>query len=355
MNPRLKSLAPLLAFALAVVGAQLLLGALGLEQYLVQLTMAAWYGLATLGLCLFMGYAGQVSLGHAGFVAIGGYSSAVLSTLNLLPVAAAPVVQRLARWGLAASGTDSFGGPVLRLAPWIGLAAGLVLAALVAILVGMPSLRLRGHYLAMATLSLGIIISRVILGTNALGQADGISSVPALGLFAGLAVSGKRALRVENYYIAWGAALLGLALILNMDRSRAGRALRAIHGDEDAASALGVSVGRAKLAAFVAAALYASLAGSMLTHYNGGIGPGEASVMKSVRYLALVAAGGMGNAAGALGVSVVLTFLSLRGAFGLYDDAVFAAILVAIMLFSPDGLFRGLASLAARTRPVRRQ
>ncbi len=345
-------LAPLGALAALVVAVQLLLRLLHLEQYLVQLTMAAWYGMATLGLCLFMGYAGQVSLGHAGFVAIGGYSSAALSTLNLLPLAAAPAVQLLVRWRLAAAGTDSYGASVLRLAPWMGVVAGLAVAAVVAVLVGMPSLRLRGHYLAMATLSLGIIISRVILGTPALGQADGINSVPALRLLAGLAVSGKRALRVQNYYIAWTLVVAGLALILNLDRSRAGRALRAIHGDEEAASALGVAVGRYKLAAFVVAALYASLAGSMLTHYNGGIGPGEASVMKSVRYLALVAAGGMGNALGALGVSVVLAFLSLRGAFGLYDDAVFAAILVAIMLFAPEGLFRAVGRLAGRRRPA---
>ena len=350
MNAGWKRLAPAAAIAALAVGVQLVLRAARLEQYLVQLTMAAWYGVAALGLCLFMGYAGQVSLGHAGFVAIGGYASAALATLNLLPLAAAPAVQWLVRLGLAGSATDSFGASVLRLSPWIGVVAGLVAAALVAVLVGLPSLRLRGHYLAMATLSLGIIVSRVILGTAALGQADGISSVPALPLFAGLAVSGRRALRVQNYYVAWAAAVVALALILNLDRSRAGRALRAIHGDEEAASALGVGVGRYKLAAFVASALYASLAGSMLTHYNGGIGPGEASVMKSVRYVALVAAGGMGNAAGALGVTVVLTFLSLRGAFGLYDDAVFAAILVAIMLFSPDGLFRGLRGLVGRPR-----
>jgi branched-chain amino acid transport system permease protein len=343
-----KRLVPVAAVAALAVGVQLLLRAARLEQYLVQLTMAAWYGVAALGLCLFMGYAGQVSLGHAGFVAIGGYSSAALSTLNLLPVAAVPAVQWLVGRGLASPATDSFGASVLRLSPWIGVVAGLVTAALVAVLVGLPSLRLRGHYLAMATLSFGIIVSRIILGTAALGQADGISSVPALPIFAGLAVSGRRPLRVQDYYIAWGVAVVALALILNLDRSRAGRALRAIHGDEDAAAALGVNVGRYKLAAFVAAALYASFAGSMLTHYNGGIGPGEASVMKSVRYLALVAAGGMGNAAGALGVTVVLTFLSLRGAFGLYDDAVFAAILVAIMLFSPDGLFRGLRGLVRR-------
>ena len=119
-----------------------------------------------------------------------------------------------------------------------------------------------------------------------------------------------------------------------------GRALRAINGNEDAAAAMGVPVARYKLAVFVLSAVYAALGGACLAHFNGGIGPGEASVLKSVRYVALVAAGGMGSLWGTLAVSTVLTFLSLRGAFGLYDDAVFGAILVAIMLFAPDGLLR---------------
>jgi branched-chain amino acid transport system permease protein len=340
--PGLRQHTPVAVLAVLVVGVQLSLAALGLPQYLVQLTMAAYYSLAALGLCLFMGYAGQVSLGHAGFLAIGGYASAAVSTANLLPLAASPVVAVLAGAGLASRSTDLYGVEVLRLSPWLGPIAGLAIAGGLALLVGLPALRLRGHYLAMATLSVGIIVYRVVLGSPALGAADGIPDVPALKLVAGLAVTGRRALRVQNYYLAWALVALVLLLILNLGRSRAGRALRAIHGDEDAAAALGVDTGRAKLAAFVTSALLASLAGSLLAHYNGSIGPGEASVMKSVRLVALVAAGGMGSAGGVLAVSTLLTFLSLRGVFGLYDDAVFAAILVAIMLFAPGGLFRAI-------------
>lgn len=350
VSPAVRHHLPVAVLAALVVAVQLAVSALGVPQYLVQLTMAAWYSLAALGLCLFMGYAGQVSLGHAGFIAIGGYASAAVSTANLLPLAASPLVAVLARAGLAARSADLYGAEVLRLSPWLGPLVGLAAAAAVAILLGLPSLRLRGHYLAMATLSFGIIVHRVVIGTPALGAADGIPDIPALRVAAGLAVTGRKALRVPNYYLAWLFVALGLELILNLARSRAGRALRAIHGDEDAAAALGVDVGRAKLAAFVTSALYAALAGSMLAHYNGAIGPGEASVMKSVRYVALVAAGGMGSAGGVLAVSTLLTFLSLRGVFGLYDDAVFAAILVAIMLFAPDGLFRLLRLPVRRAR-----
>jgi branched-chain amino acid transport system permease protein len=299
--------APLLLLAGVVIAAQVSLSALKADFYLTQLTMAAWYTLVALGLCLLMGYAGQVSMGHAGFFAIGGYTAAVISTS---------------------------GAPA-----WLSVPAGVIVTAAVALLVGIPVLRLRGHYLAMATLAFGFIVSRVILGTPLFGQADGISDIPAYRLVAGLAITGRRALRAQNYYIAWAVVMLGLVLAVNLVRSRTGRALRAIHSDEEAAAASGIDVARHKLEVFVLSAVYAGLAGACLAHFNGGIGPGEAGIMKSVRYVALVAAGGMANLWGTLTVSAGLTFLSLRGAFGLFDDAVFGGLLVAIMLFAPDGVF----------------
>jgi branched-chain amino acid transport system permease protein len=298
---------PLLLLAGLVVCAQVSLSALKVDFYLTQLTMAAWYSLVALGLCLLMGYAGQVSMGQAGFFAIGGYTAAVISTAGM--------------------------------SSWLSIPAGVFVTAAVSLLVGIPVLRLKGHYLAMATLAFGFIVSRIIVGMAIFGQADGISDVPPYPLIAGLAITGKRPQRVENFYLAWGAVIVGLMLALNLVRSRTGRALRAIRGDEEAAAAAGIDVGRYKLAVFVLSAVYAGFAGACLTHFNAGIGPGEAGIMKSVRSVALVAAGGMANLWGTLTVSVVLTFLSLRGAFGLFDDAVFGGILVAIMLFAPDGVF----------------
>ena len=341
MRPTLARYIPFLVLVALVVAAQTVLSALKVEFYLTQLTMAAYYTLVALGLCLLMGYAGQVSLGHAGFFAIGGYTSAVLTTVNLAAGAAGAgaLIGLLSRLGILVTGTDAYGGRTLTVLPWAAFAAALLVTAVVAVLVGIPVLRLRGHYLAMATLAFGVIVARVVVGTRLFGEADGISDVPAFRLFAGLAISGKKALRVQNYYIAWAAVAAGFLLLINLIGSRAGRALRAIHGNEAAASAMGVDVPRHKLAAFLLSALYAAVAGACLVHFNGGIGPGEASVMKSVRYVSLVAAGGMGSAGGTLAVSTLLTFLSLRGAFGQLDDAVFGAILVAIMLFAPDGLF----------------
>jgi branched-chain amino acid transport system permease protein len=129
--------------------------------------------------------------------------------------------------------------------------------------------------------------------------------------------------------------------LLNLIGSRVGRALRSLHSPE-AAEASGVATARCKLQVFVLSAVYAAIAGVLLTHFNGGIGPSEASVMQSVRYVALVAVGGMTNLWGTLIMGVGLTFLSLRGVFGAHDDMVFGAILIAVMLFAPEG-FLGLS------------
>jgi branched-chain amino acid transport system permease protein len=224
----------------------------------------------------------------------------------------------------------------------------------VAYFIGGPVLKLKGHYLAMATLGFGIIVYRVVLGTSYLGSADGLSDVPAFVLLPGLEVSGRSSIRVQNYYIAAGLVIAGMILLLNLINSRIGRALRSIHAAEDAANAMGVNTAKYKLHIFVLSAVFAAVGGVLLTHYNGGIGPSEASVMKSVRYVAIVAIGGMANLWGALTMGFILNFLSMRGYFGSFDDAVFGAILIIIMLFAPEGLlhrdfFRGLKKIFSRS------
>ncbi|MEW6751435.1 MAG: branched-chain amino acid ABC transporter permease [Candidatus Latescibacterota bacterium] len=317
------------------------------RYYLTQLTMGAYYCLVVLGLCLLMGYAGQISLGHAGFFAIGGYTTAVITTLNLADQAGRFPVSVLLQVGLAARATDLYGGSVVRLSPWLALMAAVLLALGVAYLIGTPVLRLRGHYLAMATLGFGTIIYRIVLGTGAFGEADGISDVPAFPLFPGLEISGRAPVRIANYYFAWGLVLALMVLFLNLVHSRLGRALRAVHSNEEAADAMGVDTARLKLRLFVISAVCAAVGGVFLTHYNGGIGPSEAGVMKSVRYVAIVAVGGMANLWGALAWGTLLSFLSLRGVFGSFDDAVFGGILVGVMLFAPEGLGRSGAGARA--------
>ena len=332
---RLFSIAPLLA---AVIAAHLLCAATDTQYYLTQLTMSAYYALLIIGLCVLMGYAGQISLGHGGFFAIGGYISAALTTHNLEPLRDQGWVAGLSSLGLLQSGQDLYGETLLVFNPWVACILAILSAVVIAALIGGPVLKLKGHYLAMATLGFGIIIYRVVLASEYFGEADGISGVPGFPLLPGLTVSGDFSGRVQNYYIAWGMLIIGLVLLLNLIDSRVGRALRAIHGSSEAADAMGVDTARFKLQTFVLSAAFAAVAGIFLTHYNGGIGPSEAGVMKSVRYVALVAVGGMAHLWGALTMGVVLNFLSLRGVFGSYDDAVFGLILILIMLFAPNGI-----------------
>jgi branched-chain amino acid transport system permease protein len=321
---------PLALLAAAVVLVQLIASAADKSQYLTQLTMAGYYSLPILGLTLLMGYAGQISIGHAGFFAIGGYVSGFLTTYNLAECSGHGWVRAAAGFGLLSAGQDAYGSPSLVVGAWPACSAALLVAAGVAYVIGKPVLRLKGHFLAMATLGFGTIVYRWVLGSSLLGAADGISDIPAFRLAPGLVVSGKAAVRVSNYYLAWGLVLVTLLLQVA----------------EEAATASGVDTQDTKLKMFVLSAVLAALGGVFLTHYNGGIGPSEASIMKSVRMVAIVAIGGMANLWGALIMGVLLNFLSLRGSFGSYDDAVFGGILLLIMLFSPQGLLR--ADLAER-------
>ena len=342
------SLLPVVLAALGLIALQVTVTATGREYYLTQMIMTAYYAVVALGLCLVMGYAGQISLGHAAFFALGGYTSAVLTTADLTPLAHGAWGDILLRLGLLQGRPGLYGGEMIAANPWAAFAVALLLAFIVALLVGYPALRLKGHYLAMATLGFGLIVYRLVLGTNLTGAADGITGVPPWPLGLGLQISGDSTHRLANYYVAWGLVLLVILLLTNVMHSRAGRAFRAIHGGETAANSMGINTAAYKLRAFVLSALLAAAAGSMLTHYNGGIGPSEAGAMKSVRYVALVAAGGMANLWGVLVVSATLNFLSLRGCFGSYDDALFGALLIAIVSLTPEGPLRPLAVQARR-------
>lgn len=329
---------PIAILLIFVVGIQLLASATDTAYYLTQLTMAAYYSLLIIGLCLLMGYAGQISLGHAGFFAIGGYLTAALTSNDLSAIRETAFIQLFDKAGLLVERQSLYGEALLNVHPWPACIIAVSTAIIIAFILGIPVLKLKGHYLAMATLGFGIIIYRVVLAAEFFGEADGISEVPPFQLFPGVSVNGDFTNRVQNYYIAWGLLLFGLVLLLNLIHSRVGRALRSIHGSEEAAEAIGVNTARYKLYIFVISAAFAAVAGSFLTHYNGGIGPSEASVMKSVRYVAIVAVGGMANLWGALIMGIVLNFMSLRGMFGTYDDAVFGVILILIMLFAPQGI-----------------
>ncbi len=325
-----------------VVGAQLLMRATHTEFCLTQLSMAVYYAIVVMGLCLLMGYAGQVSLGHGAFFAIGGYTSAVLTTHNFSAFKDAAWAGWLQRAHLFVAKQDLYGNAAMTVSPWAAFLAAMLVTFLIALLIGYPALRLRGHYLAMATLGFGLIVSKLLVGSAITGSADGINGVPEWKLVAGLTVTGKTAARVQNYYIACGLAFLLLLFLRNLVHSRVGRSLQAIHDRETAANAMGINTAASKLKVFVLSALLASIAGVFFTHYTGGIGPSEAGALKSVRYVALAAAGGMANLWGVTLMSIALNYLSLRGWFGSYDNAVFGAILILIISLAPEGPLKPL-------------
>lgn len=350
-----KKYIPVFALIACIIVFQLAVSAMNREFYLTQLTMAAYYSLVILGLTVLMGYAGQISMGHAAFFAMGGYTTAVITTRNLMNVKGAALVDLARDLGLTIIEKNAYESEIEHLSPWVALAIAVVLTAVIAFLIGIPILKLKGHYLAMATLGFGIIVYRIVLGSRLFGEADGISDIPPFRIIGSLAVSGDPALRVQNFYIASFLVVVGVVLLMNLIDSRVGRALRSIHGSEEAANAMGIDTARYKLFIFVLSAVFACVAGVFLTHFNGGIGPSEADVMKSVSYVSIVAVGGMANLWGALVMGVVLNYLSLRGYFGSYDEFVFGSILIVIMLFVPEGLLkmenaRALARALARFR-----
>ena len=282
--------------------------------------------IVVVGLNLLMGYAGQVSLGQAAFYGLGAYVSAALTTLairhDLLPE-----LSRTWWW------------------PWLAILAGMALTGTFAYLIGKPILRLRGNYLAMATLGVGIVLYTLFReGEGLTGGSDGISGIPRLSLGSGFELW-----PIERYYfLVWGVAILVIIVALNLVNSRVGRALRAIHGSEIAASAAGVDTSRHKTQVLVVSAMMASLAGSLYAHFQALVAPGPFHFVASVELVCMAAVGGLASIWGAaFGVAFVYTVREilrarmhdlLRGAGGEHELLAYGLILIVVMIFMPQGL-----------------
>ena len=275
--------------------------------------LVAFNAIVCVGLNLLIGYAGQISLGHAGFFALGGYGTALLTT----------------RYGVP---------------PLVALAGAVVAVALLAFVVGRPILRLKGHYLAMATLGLGIIVSIVLATEDRItGGPDGMQ-VPPLALL-GFAVQGERAW----YWIAGGALLATVFVVSNLIDSPTGRALRALHTSEVAAEVAGIDTARHKLLAFVVSASLAAFAGTLVAFYSGFVTPAKASFLHSIELVTMVVFGGMASTAGAIVGAAVLTVLpQVLTVLKDYEMVAFGALLMATMIFMPRGVVPTLVALLSR-------
>jgi branched-chain amino acid transport system permease protein len=273
------------------------------------------FALAVVGLNLLMGFAGQVSLGHAGFLGIGAYAVAI--------------------------GPVHFGMP-----SWLCLFAGAAISGAVAFAVGRPILKLKGHYLAVATLGFGLLVAIVLTNeANWTGGPDGMN-VPALTLF------GWRVRGSDVWYWISGATFVGgFLLALNLMDSPTGRALQAIHDSEIAARVLGIDVARKKLAVFIISAVYASVAGSFLALFNGLVTPDAAGFLNSIELVAMVVLGGMGSIFGSLvGAAVLVVLPQMLTVFHEYEQALLGLIVMVFMIFLRKGIVPSLAGVFAGWR-----
>ncbi len=262
---------------------------------------------------LVLGFAGQFSIGHAGFMALGGYSAAAISHYIFEPM----LVGQSAGLMSSLSTNVCFASSLL---------AGGIFAALAGLLVGVPTLRLRGDYLAIATLGMGEIIRVVILNTDFVGGARGFGDIPPWTTFT------------------WVFLITGICILVvrNLINSTMGRALIAVREDEDAASAMGINTTNFKVLAFVLGAFFAGVAGGLQAHYIQYLHTNSFTFLRSIEIIVFVVLGGSGSITGSVIAAAVLTILPefLRIAQS-WRMVIYSTLLVVMMLTRPQGLMGG--------------
>jgi len=292
---------------LAVLGFALFL--LGLpwlvtnDYYINLLTLSLNHAIIVVGLNLLMGYAGQVSLGHAAFYGLGAYTTAILTTRYFFPLP-------------------------------LGMASGVLTAGVVACLIGIPTLKLKGHYLAMATLGFGVIV--YIFFNETIGLTGGPSGFTGVSR---LHIQGHK-FTDRSYYYLVSLVLTGVVLLsLNIIHSRIGRALRALHSSETAAQIAGIDIAKYKIFVFVLSALFAGLAGVLYAHNIAFVAPSSFGFNFSVELVTMVVLGGMANVWGAVIGALFLTILpEFLRIFENIEILLYGAILIVFVIFLPEGI-----------------
>lgn len=284
--------------------------------YLQIMTFIGINTLLALGLNMLMGYTGQVSLGHAAFYGIGAYTTAILSGTYAIP-------------------------------PWLALVCAVAAAVLIAFIVGLPTLRLSGYYLAMGTLGFGMIVNIVIREWgDVTGGASGFVGIPVLEAGSLVFMSGA-----SYYFLVWGIVFAAIIICRRLLASRTGRALRAIHDGENAALAIGINTHILKLEIFMFSAALGAVAGFLYAHFVLFISPESFGFMFSIKIVTMVVIGGMASVWGALLGAAVLTLLPevLHG-LAEYEMIIFGLILMVVMIFMPQGLTRGIMDIIRTAR-----
>ena len=283
---------------------------------------------------LINGYTGQFSLGHAGFMAIGAYVSAGIYCY-------------FAEFFMGTFGTDGFGNAVTFS---ILLVIGGTSAAIVGLVVGIPSLRLKGDYLAIVTLGFGEIIRVIIQGMDVIGAAqgfrgvyvyaNGVKSLEMVPELSGMANQFYSVQKFTDFFWVFFFVALTIYVINNLVKSTYGRSYLAVKDDEIAAEAMGVNTTKFKVTAFVTGAFFAGIAGTLYAHFNLYINPEDFNFLKSVEIVVMVILGGMGSMIGVVLAAIVLTILpELLREVAEYRMIIYAFLLIIMMLTRPQGLF----------------
>ncbi len=309
---RERGLRPKILLLAALAAAGLLCcfsGQLG-RYYTGVLTKVGINIILAVSLNLINGYTGQFSLGHAGFMGVGAYTAAAVTLFigpDVLPAEGAACYQ-WAAWGL-------FGGALL---------AGGLAAALAGVAVGLPSLRLKGDYLAIVTLGFGEILRVIFCNIKSLGGGLGLNGIP----------------RYTSLFWVYATAVVCTYVVVTMVHSTYGRGFLAVRDDEVAAEAMGLNATRYKMAAFVVGAFFAGIAGGLYGHDIRAIDPGGFGFMRSIDIVVMVILGGMGNTPGVIAAAIVLTLLPewLRPVAE-YRTVIYSLLLIVLMLTRPQGLF----------------
>ncbi len=301
----------------AVAAIVILTGILVSNAYYLQLlTFIGINTLLALGLNMLMGYAGQISLGHAAFYGIGAYTTAILTVHYAI-------------------------------SPWLALPAAILIAMAIAYIVGVPTLKLSGYYLGMGTLGFGMIIHILFREWSSItGGASGFIGIPPLEFGPVSFASGR-----NYFYLVWGFVLLSLIICRRIIDSRVGRGLRSIHDGEKTARAVGVDTSQLKLQVFVLSAAFSALAGFLYAHLVYFISPGTFDFITSIRIVTMVVIGGMASIWGALlGASLLTLLPEWLHSFSEFEMVVYGLILMSVMIFLPQGLTRGLMDIYERSK-----